>query len=261
MSLLRALRAYIGLGPDEDYDDLYLGDPDDEFELGDDDDGGRMADGRSAQRRVGYLDDLDRPGESTHRRSSGASSNRRRGAQARANSEGAIDLRSPEANRSRNRRSAGEGDGRGDGLSETDLLLNELVADVDYVPDDNDRDTGSEGGRIGNADDQQIPDDSEGAVVRSIDSARSRPKTLIPESFADAKLVADEFRRGTPVVINLQGQDRELVRRLVDFASGICYALDGSMEKLAPQVFLLIPEGRQVSEQDRRRIEQRGYAR
>ena len=97
--------------------------------------------------------------------------------------------------------------------------------------------------------------------MRSIESARSRPRTLTPESFADAKEVGDEFKRGTPVVVNLQGLDRDLVRRLVDFASGICYALDGSMEKLAPQVFLLTPEGLDVSDDDRRRIEQRGYAR
>jgi len=63
------------------------------------------------------------------------------------------------------------------------------------------------------------------------------------------------------VVINLQGLERDLVRRLVDFASGMCYALDGSMEKLAPQVFLLTPVGQDVSEVDRRRIEERGYAR
>jgi cell division inhibitor SepF len=63
------------------------------------------------------------------------------------------------------------------------------------------------------------------------------------------------------VLLNLQGLDRDLARRLIDFASGICYALDGSMEKIASQVFLLIPDGGQVSDEDRRRIEERGYAR
>jgi cell division inhibitor SepF len=90
---------------------------------------------------------------------------------------------------------------------------------------------------------------------------RAKPRTLLPESFADAKLVADEFKRDVPVLLNLQGLDRDLARRLIDFASGICYALDGSMEKIASQVFLLIPDGGQVSDEDRRRIEERGYAR
>lgn len=97
--------------------------------------------------------------------------------------------------------------------------------------------------------------------VRSLDSMRAKPRTLIPESFADAKLVADEFKREIPVLLNLQGIERDLARRLIDFASGICYALDGSMEKVASQVFLLIPESVEVSDEDRRRIEERGYAR
>ncbi len=101
----------------------------------------------------------------------------------------------------------------------------------------------------------------EEAVVRSLDSMRAKPRTLTPESFADAKLVADEFKRDIPVLLNLQGLERDLARRLIDFASGICYALDGSMEKIASQVFLLIPESVEVSEEDRRRIEERGYAR
>jgi FtsZ-interacting cell division protein YlmF len=99
------------------------------------------------------------------------------------------------------------------------------------------------------------------SVVRSLDSMRAKPRTLIPESFADAKLVADEFKRDIPVLLNLQGLERDLARRLIDFASGICYAMDGSMEKIASQVFLLIPESVQVSDEDRRRIEERGYAR
>ncbi|MGB5758733.1 MAG: cell division protein SepF, partial [Acidimicrobiales bacterium] len=103
--------------------------------------------------------------------------------------------------------------------------------------------------------------EAEEAVVRSLDSMRAKPRTLAPESFGDAKLVADEFKRDIPVLLNLQGLERELARRLIDFASGICYALDGSMEKIASQVFLLVPEGVEVSDEDRRRIEERGYAR
>ncbi|MEM9565095.1 MAG: cell division protein SepF [Actinomycetota bacterium] len=101
----------------------------------------------------------------------------------------------------------------------------------------------------------------DGAVVHSLDSMRAKPRTLMPESFADAKLVADEFKRDVPVVLNLQTVERDLARRLIDFASGICYVLDGSMEKIASQVFLLIPDSVEVSDDDRRRIEERGYAR
>jgi FtsZ-interacting cell division protein YlmF len=100
-----------------------------------------------------------------------------------------------------------------------------------------------------------------GAVVRSLDVMRRKPKTVLPESFADAKEVADDFKSGVPIVLNLQSIDRELARRLIDFASGVCYSLDGSMEKLASQVFLLVPDEVEVSEHDRRLIVERGYAR
>ncbi len=88
-----------------------------------------------------------------------------------------------------------------------------------------------------------------------------KPRALSPQSFGDAKILADEFKRSVPVIMNLQGIERDLARRLIDFASGICYALDGGMEKIAAQVFLLTPQSVEVSDEDRRRIEQRGYDR
>ncbi len=98
-------------------------------------------------------------------------------------------------------------------------------------------------------------------VVRPVPMRRTKPVTLAPESFGDAKLIADEFKHSTPVIMNLQGLDRELARRLIDFASGVCYSLNGSMEKIASQVFLLTPKSVEVSDEDRRRIEERGFAR
>ena len=57
-----------------------------------------------------------------------------------------------------------------------------------------------------------------------------------------------------PVIMNLQDADRELSRRLIDFASGLCYGLGGQMERLANQVYLLTPDGVEVSPEDRRRL-------
>ena len=98
-------------------------------------------------------------------------------------------------------------------------------------------------------------------AVRAVPMRRTKPVTLAPETFGDAKVIADEFKRSTPVIMNLQGLDRELARRLIDFASGVCYSLSGSMEKIASQVFLLTPKSVEVSDEDRRRIEERGFAR
>lgn len=67
------------------------------------------------------------------------------------------------------------------------------------------------------------------------------PHTVRPRRFDQAQEVADKFKDGQPVIMNLEGTEREVARRLIDFASGICYALDGSMEKVATGVYLLKP--------------------
>lgn len=67
------------------------------------------------------------------------------------------------------------------------------------------------------------------------------PHTVRPRRFDQAQEVADKFKDGQPVIMNLEGSDRDVARRLIDFASGICYALDGSMEKVATGVYLLKP--------------------
>ena len=72
------------------------------------------------------------------------------------------------------------------------------------------------------------------------------PHTVRPRRFDQAQEVADKFKDGQPVIMNLEGTEREIARRLIDFASGICYALDGSMEKVATGVYLLKPPPRQA---------------
>ena len=59
--------------------------------------------------------------------------------------------------------------------------------------------------------------------------------------------------------MNLQGAERELCRRLIDFVSGMCYGLSGKMERLDNQVYLLLPANVEVSPDERRRLEERGF--
>ena len=72
-------------------------------------------------------------------------------------------------------------------------------------------------------------------------AAPTEPATVRPRRFDQAQEVADKFKEGQPVIMNLEGADREIARRLIDFASGLCYGLDGSMEKVANGVYLLKP--------------------
>jgi cell division inhibitor SepF len=96
-------------------------------------------------------------------------------------------------------------------------------------------------------------------VVRPIPSTpNAKPHVLVPTSFNDAQEIADKFKSNTPVILNLQNVDRELSRRLIDFASGLCYGLGGTMEKVANQVYLLTPSNVEISAEERRRLQERG---
>jgi cell division inhibitor SepF len=98
------------------------------------------------------------------------------------------------------------------------------------------------------------------AVVRPlVTGAAPKPHVVGPSSFNDAQEVADKFKVNVPVILNLQGVDRDLSRRIIDFASGLCYGLGGQMERVANQVYLLTPSDVEVSAEERRRLQERGY--
>jgi cell division inhibitor SepF len=94
--------------------------------------------------------------------------------------------------------------------------------------------------------------------LRGIDSASVQVHLVVPRSFNDAQQIADRFKQSIPVILNLQGADQELSKRLIDFASGLTYALDGGMQRVADKVFLLTPRNVQVSAEERARILERG---
>ena len=87
----------------------------------------------------------------------------------------------------------------------------------------------------------------------------SRVHLVIPKSFNDAQDIADKFKDQIPVIVNLQGIDRDLSKRLVDFASGLTYALDGGMQQIADKVFLLTPRNVEVSAEERARLIEKGF--
>jgi cell division inhibitor SepF len=95
--------------------------------------------------------------------------------------------------------------------------------------------------------------------VESVPSPGSvRVHLVLPRSFNDAQQIADRFKEGAPVILNLQSSDQELSKRLIDFASGLTYALDGGMQRVADKVFLLTPRNVEVSAEERARMLERG---
>jgi cell division inhibitor SepF len=79
-----------------------------------------------------------------------------------------------------------------------------------------------------------------------------------PKSFTEAQSIADRFKDGTPVIMNLTTTDPDLSKRFLDFASGLTYGLNGGLQKVAERVFMLSPADVDVSAEDRRRLRDRG---
>jgi cell division inhibitor SepF len=92
-------------------------------------------------------------------------------------------------------------------------------------------------------------------------STSARVHVVAPARFGDAKEIADRLKDNRPVIVNLQMADRDLQRRMIDFCSGVTYALSGEMEKVADQVFLLAPTNVKVSDEERQRLVERGFGR
>jgi cell division inhibitor SepF len=90
-------------------------------------------------------------------------------------------------------------------------------------------------------------------------NGEQRVHLVIPKSFNDAQQVADKFKDEVPVILNLQGTDTELSKRLIDFASGLTYALDGGMQRIADKVFMLTPRNVEISAEERARLIEKGF--
>jgi cell division inhibitor SepF len=82
---------------------------------------------------------------------------------------------------------------------------------------------------------------------------------VAPRSFNDVQDVADKFKDTIPVILNLQSTDADLSKRLIDFSSGLTYALDGGMQRIADKVFLLTPRNVEVSAEERARLVEKGF--
>ena len=97
-----------------------------------------------------------------------------------------------------------------------------------------------------------------GGGVRTIPQPRPHPATTIhkaePKRFNEARDLGDKFREGIPVIMNLQGTEDPIARRLVDFASGLVFGLGGKIEMAANRVYLLTPADVEVSAEERQRL-------
>jgi cell division inhibitor SepF len=112
--------------------------------------------------------------------------------------------------------------------------------------------------------DDEPPGERRTTVLRPVAGGRNgrndvRVHLVVPKSFNDAQQIADKFKDSIPVILNLQGCETDLSKRLIDFASGLTYALDGGMQRIADKVFLLTPRNVEVSAEERARLIEKGF--
>ncbi len=98
------------------------------------------------------------------------------------------------------------------------------------------------------------------AVVRPIPSAMPGKVHLVePTGFNDAEEIGERFKSDIPVILNLQAMDNDVSKRLIDFAAGLTFGLDGRIQRVADKVFLLTPRNIEVSAEERQRLQERGF--
>lgn len=79
-----------------------------------------------------------------------------------------------------------------------------------------------------------------------------------PKSFTEAQAIADKFKQGIPVIMNMSMTQPDLAKRFIDFASGLTYGLDGGLQKVSEKVFMLTPSNVDVSAGEVRRMHDKG---
>jgi cell division inhibitor SepF len=106
------------------------------------------------------------------------------------------------------------------------------------------------------------PAEPQDAIIRTMPSARPALAAIHraePRRFNEARELGERYRDGVPVIMNLQGADDTVARRLVDFASGLVFGLDGKIERVAERVYLLTPANMEVSAEEREKIVEGGF--
>jgi cell division inhibitor SepF len=106
---------------------------------------------------------------------------------------------------------------------------------------------------------RRVPQPSQGRPgPQSVVAELSRITTLHPRTYNEARTIGENFREGTPVIMNLGEMDDSDAKRLVDFSAGLVFAVRGTIERVTNKVFLLSPPNVSVAAEDKARIAEQG---
>ncbi len=84
-------------------------------------------------------------------------------------------------------------------------------------------------------------DGKKNKVVKIHTTAQLKLVVMQPETFDDARDIANHLKNKKPVVMNLEFVEKDIARRIVDFLSGAVYALDGNIQKVSNGIFIITP--------------------
>jgi FtsZ-interacting cell division protein YlmF len=99
--------------------------------------------------------------------------------------------------------------------------------------------------------------------VSLISSVRESRKAKVfiaePKEFDEIQGIADNFKNDIPIIINLQRVDQDISKRIIDFCSGLTYALEGDIKKVADRVFLITPSNIEVNSKENEFLSEEGF--
>jgi len=106
-------------------------------------------------------------------------------------------------------------------------------------------DTHREGVYVGSGfnEPKTLPDKTQGVMPRQYQNV----VVYAPKTPEDVQRLIDYLRRREPAIINLDGTEAEVAQRILDFTAGAIYALSGSIHRVATNIFLLSPEGVEIT--------------
>ncbi len=99
--------------------------------------------------------------------------------------------------------------------------------------------------------------------VTNLEEVKMEKKTKVfviePNGYEDSQIIGDKFKIDIPVIVNLQNENPETSKRIIDFCSGLTYALNGSIEKVAEKVFLITPYNVEVTSEEKELLKEKGF--
>ncbi|MDD3776921.1 MAG: cell division protein SepF [Actinomycetota bacterium] len=98
--------------------------------------------------------------------------------------------------------------------------------------------------------------------VSFLNPVKPEPKSKVfiaePHNFEEMQIVGQNFKSAIPVIINLQNTNMDLSKRIIDFCSGMTFALEGSIQKVADRVYLITPYNVEVNSEDKELLKEKG---